>query len=115
MSRNFASERHVSRIDGTNISALATRARRRRIAGSDPQRLLLDAVTFEFAEPVADGSRHRDSEPASLHDAIADRGARIGGVRVRVELGDVRLAPDGLGSRQCPVRERHVPGSAPNP
>ena len=47
VSRNLAIERHVSRIDDTNISALATRARGRRIAGPAPQRVLVDPGAFE--------------------------------------------------------------------
>jgi hypothetical protein len=99
MTRNFATERNVSRIDDTNISALATPARGRRIAGAAAQRVLVDPGAFEYAEPVAVGCRHRDTEPASLNDAIAGSGARVDRVRVPAELGDVRLAPDGLGSR----------------
>jgi len=114
MSCNFATERHVSRIDDTNIPALATPARGRRIAVPAAQRVLVDPGTFEHAEPVAVGSRDRNTEPSRLDEAIADRDARVRKVRVPAELGDVRLAPDGLGSRQCPVRERHVPGSAAN-
>ena len=117
MSRNLATERHVSRIDDTNISALATRARGCRRAGFTSQLVLVDPGTFEYGEPVAVGSRHRDTEPSSFDDTItvAFTRAGVGGVRVPAELGDVRLARDGLGSRQCPVRERHMPGSAPNP
>jgi hypothetical protein len=117
MSRNLATERHVSRSDDTNISALATRARGCRSAGFTSQRVLVAAGTFEYGEPVGVGSRHRDTEPSSVGDAITVAFTRpgVGGVRVPAELGDVRLAPDGLGSRQCPVRERHMPGFAPNP
>ena len=114
MTRNFATECHVSRIDDTNISALATRARGCRIAGSAPHRVLVDPSAVDYAEPVAVGSRHRNTEPSPCNDAITDSGACVGGMGVPAELGDLRLAPDGLGSRQCPVRERHVPGSAPN-
>jgi len=79
--------------------------------------VLVAAGTFEYGEPVGVGSRHRDTEPSSVGDAITVAFTRpgVGGVRVPAELGDVRLAPDGLGSRQCPVRGRHMPGSAPNP
>jgi hypothetical protein len=99
MTRNFATERRVSRSDDTNISASATRARGRRIAGAAPQRVLVDTGAFSYAEPVAVGSRHRDTELSSLNDAVAGSGARVGGVRVPAELGDLRLPQYGLGSR----------------
>lgn len=117
MSRNLATERDVSRIDDTNVSTLAAPARGRRIAVPAAQRLLVDAGSVGEPDLVSIGSRDPGTEPTPVVDPVPvhDRGARVGGVWVPAELGDVRLAPDRLGSRQCPVRERHLPGPAPNP
>ena len=114
MSRNFASERHVSRIDDTNIWALATRSRGCRIARATAQLMLVDPGAFAYADSVAIASHQCDTEPAFLNNAIAGSSARFGSVRVPAELGHVRLARDGLGAWRYPVRPRYLPCAPSN-
>jgi hypothetical protein len=104
-------DRCVSRIDDTNGPDDASSRRRRRVRPAARGVLICAHNAFAEPEPIGVGSDHATTQPAHIAVAVAVgvAGARVSPCRLRAELGHLRLSRDGVGSRQCPVRERHMP------
>jgi hypothetical protein len=110
---NRGIDRRVSRIDDTNGPDDASSRRRRRVRPAARGVLVCAHNAFAELEPIAVGSDHPTTQLAPISIAVVVAvgvaGARVSPCRLRAELGHLCLARDGVGSRQCPMRERYLP------
>ena len=91
------------------MRSISLRAARRVLSGAGDE--------FGEPEPVVIAGHQRGTKPAPVPVAIRSRdtnpGVSISAGRVRAELGDIRLAPDGMGSWRCTLCLRYL-RSAPS-